>query len=104
MLSATDSGVTTTYNGGTSNAYGLITKSSTTAGGKTLVTSYTYDRGLRVSEITYPDTRTVNYSYKETGFLKSAGSGKKSDGNTTAYAKDGKYNTAGLGFQRRGFV
>lgn len=71
LLTASDNGVTTSYNGGTSNAYGLITQSRTTTRGKTLVTSYAYDKGLRVNEITYPDARTVSYGYNGTGLLDS---------------------------------
>ena len=75
LLTASDNGVTTSYNGGTSNAYGLITQSRTTTGGKTLVTSYAKGNRLSENETTggiYTDRQVITY-YPNTDLIKQYG-------------------------------
>jgi YD repeat-containing protein len=70
----TDDGVEVKYNysdAGTyqPDAYKRIFSKRVNAGSNELVTRYTYDKGERVTSITYPNKRTVSYTYNTLGEL-----------------------------------
>ena len=94
MNQAADNGVTSliNYKNGEykANAYNLTTSHTTTISGKSVMTEYEYDQGLRISAIKYPDERSVRYEYNGLGQLTGI---QNADGEK--YATKGTYDSLG---------
>ncbi len=89
MNAASDNGTATyiNYRNGEylPNAWDAVTNYETTAGGKTLATAYTYDKGLHPLTVSYPDSVSVSCAYNGLGQLTGI----------EGYASDGQYDNAG---------
>jgi RHS repeat-associated protein len=89
MYAANDNGVSTAINaqGGTytANAWDLAVSYATVVDGISMGLSYTFDSGLRPTQMTYPDGASVRYAYDGLGRLKEI----------PGYASNGSYNFMG---------
>ena len=94
MNQASDNGVTSliNYKNGEykANAYNLTTSHTTTISGKSFMTEYEYDQGLRISAIKYPDELSVCYEYNGLGQLTGIQNADEEE-----YATKGTYDSLG---------
>jgi RHS repeat-associated protein len=75
--------------GSTSRVYdnfGNITSETRVIGGKTYTTSYSYDLANRITEIIYPSSRYVDYTYDSSGYLTTVTTKPSAGGTVTTLA------------------